>query len=131
MKINLDKFEMYYLLESCLRGSHLRSSTILRFVDEWYYLFTEKERNKLYEDVLRIIYNNHFEPDSRCCGADIIFMAAYNPNNRYLVTTYYDGVKDKVEAFFMDGKYYITSNRFIDSEYITTIEKINNDKYGK
>lgn len=34
MKVTLDTHEMFYLLESCLRGSHLRSGTILRFVDE-------------------------------------------------------------------------------------------------
>lgn len=48
MKVELDNFEMYCLLESCIRGSHLRSSTILRFVDDWYELFTKEQREKLY-----------------------------------------------------------------------------------
>lgn len=124
MKVNLDNFEMYCLLESCLRGSHLRSSTILRFVDDWYDLFSAKERDKLYHNVLELIYDNDFKPSDRCCGADVIFMAAYNPENRYSVTTFYDGETKVVDAFLRNGKYFVKSNRFIAPEYITKIEKI-------
>ena len=53
MKVNLDIHEMFYLLESCLRGSHLRSSTILRYVDDWYNLLSPSQRHKLYEWTLR------------------------------------------------------------------------------
>lgn len=40
MKVDLDIHEMFYLLESCLRGSHLRSTTILKYVDDWYELLS-------------------------------------------------------------------------------------------
>lgn len=124
MKVTLDIFEMYYLLESCLRGSHLRSGTILRFVDDWYELFTKEERGKLYYDTLRLIYNNKFEACSACCGADIVFMARYNPDNQYRVTVS-DGSQTKtVDAYLLDGRYYIKSQRFCAPEFITKIEKI-------
>ena len=121
MNVSLNHFEMYYLLESCLRGSHLRSDTILRFVDDWYGLFTHEERESLYEWVLRLVYNKEFKPFSSACGADIIFMARYNPDNRYKVTMI-DG--QEVDAFLMDGKYYIKSNRYCEPKYIKKIEKI-------
>lgn len=121
MDVNLDKFEMYYLLESCLRGSHLRSDTVLRFVDEWYKLFTPDERECLYEWTLRLIYNNKFKPFDTACGADIIFMARYNPDNRYKVTMI-DG--EEVDAFLLDGKYYVKSNRYCPIENTKKIEKI-------
>lgn len=124
MKVSLDKFEMYYLLESCFRGSHLRSNTILRFVDEWYDMLCDGEKACLYEWVLRDIYDGEFKPTSRLCGADEIFMAAYNPENRYSVTTFYDGETKVVNAFLIDGKYFVKSKRFIAPEYITKIEKI-------
>lgn len=124
MKVELDMFEMYCLLESCIRGSHLRSGTILRFVDDWYELFTKEQREKLYYDTLRLIYDNNFVPCDSCCGADTVFMARYNPDNQYRVTVS-DGRETKtVNAFKMNNKYYVKSNRFCAEEYINKIEKI-------
>lgn len=103
MKIQLDIFEMYYLLESCFRGSHLRASTILRFADEWYDKLSRKERESLYKWVLRNIYDGEFKPLPHLFGADIVFMARYNPDNQYRLTLK-NG--ETVDAFRMKEKYY-------------------------
>ena len=131
MKVNLDIFEMYYLLESCFRGSHLRTDTIERFVDEWYRLFTPGQRKNLYERILRDIYNGKFVPDSRLCGADIKFMARYDPDNQYKVTAsrYILGHDMEIweyDAFLLDGKYYTGSTKYVAPEFITEITKIDN-----
>lgn len=120
MVINLDKFEMYYLLESCFRGSHLRSSTILKFVDVWYKLFSKQQRNEYYEWILRDIYNGAFKPSPRLCGTDEIFMARYNPANQCRIT-----IKNKTfDSFLMNGLYYIDSTTFYNKESIDKIEEI-------
>lgn len=124
MKVELDNFEMYYLLESCLRGSHLRSSTILRFVDDWYDLFSKEQREKLYYDTLRLVYDNNFVPYTQCCGADTVFMARYNPDNQYRVTVSDGRETMTVDSFKMNNKYYVKSNRYCAEEYIKKIEKI-------
>lgn len=124
MKVELDIFEMYYLLESCFRGSHLRSGTIRRFVDEWFGLFTPKQRKDLYDWILRDIYDGKFKPMFSCCGEDEIFMARYDPDNQYRVKTLYDGKEQVHDAFLRDGKYYTKSDRFISEEYIASVEKI-------
>ena len=124
MKVKLNIFEMYYLLESCFRGSHLRSGTIGRFVDEWYDLFTPKQRKNLRDWILRDIYRGKFEPMPSCCGEDEIFMAKYDPDNQYVVKTLYDGKEEIHKTFLRDGKYYTKSDRFIAEEYITSVEKI-------
>lgn len=121
MKVNLSTHEMYYLLESCLKGSHLRSTTIIRFVDEWYSKFTKKQRENLYNWVLRNVYGGEFKPRPQLFGADEIFMARYNPDNQYRVTLI-NG--DTVEAFKMKDRYYVLSNRFIDENCIIKVEKI-------
>lgn len=126
MKVDLDNFEMFYLLESCLRGSHLRSGTILRFVDDWYELFTQEQREKLYYDVLRLVYDGNFTPCSICCGADIVFMARYNPDNQYRVTVSDGAQTQTVDAFLLDDRYYVKTNRICAKEFIIEIEKINN-----
>ena len=51
-------------------------------------------------------------------------MARYNPDNQYRVTVS-DGVNtETVEAFKLDGRYWIKSNRRCEEEYIKGIEKI-------
>lgn len=121
MKVNLSTHEMYYLLESYLKGSHLRSGTILRFVDEWYNKFTKKEREQLYNWVLRNVYDGEFKERPQLCGADKIFMARYNPDNQYRVSLINGNT---VEAFKIEDRYYVLSNRFIDKNCITKVENI-------
>lgn len=132
--MNLDLFEMYYLLESCFRGSHLRSGTIQRFVDEWFGLFTPKQRKDLYDWILRDIYDGKFKPMFSCCGEDEIFMARYDPDNQYRVTVLapvekgngknVGGIIQEYRAFPRNGQYYTKSDRYIVEEYITSVEKI-------
>lgn len=134
-QITLDVVEMEYLLDTCLRGSHLRSNTVRRFVDEWYDLLTEVERIRLFEWTIRLTYDQrwtsdnkaykpHFEPSDQCCGHDIEFVHRYHPNNQYLVTTLYNGKKEQHRCFLMNGRYYLNSNRIIVAEYITDIEHL-------
>lgn len=106
---------------ACLRGSHLRATTILRFVDEWYSKFTKKERDQLYNSVLRDVYEGEFKERHQLCGNDEIFMARYNPDNQYRVTLINGNT---VEAFKMKDRYYVLSNRFIDENCIIKVEKI-------
>lgn len=121
MKVNLDKFEMYWLLESCFRGSHLRSNTILRFVDEWYELFTPQQRKDMYDWILRDVYDDNFVPEPRLCGADKVFMARYNPDNQSRITMKNGLV---VDAFLMNGLYYISCKVYCEPQLITKVEKI-------
>ena len=123
MKVDLDIFELGWLLDTCLRGSHLRTPTIERFVDEWYDKLNEQERYNLYEWSLRITYHGAFKPSDASCGKDRIFMKRYDPENQYMVTTFYEGKEEVHRTFLMDGKYHTECTRFIAPEYITKVEK--------
>lgn len=125
--VKLDIFELGYLLDACLKGSHLRSGTIGKFDDEWYDILTPQERMQLFEWTIRLTYderwNNkeenykpHFEPDSRCCGEDVMFVHRYHPYNQYKVTTEVDGKEDTIDTFMLDGRYYINTRQFIAPE---------------
>lgn len=117
LNVRLDKFELYYLLESCFMGSHLRSDTILRFVDEWYGMLTEEQRACYYEWILRDVYNGSFKPLGRLCGADRIFMARFDPSVQFEVLL---SNGRKVNAFLMDGKYYINSHSYCSPDNIVS-----------
>ena len=123
MKIDLDIYELSWLLDACLRGSHLRSSTLERFVDEWFEKLTEQQRYNLYEWSLRLTYNGHFKPCDCCCGADIVFMKRYDPENQYIVTTKYDSEIKQHRAFFYNGEYHVKTNIIIAKEYIVDVYK--------
>lgn len=130
MLINLDIHEMWYLLERCLHGSHLRSDTIERFTNEFYDKFEERERMSIFEWAVRLGYawkrnaERCFTPSSSCCGHDIEFMKRYHPLNQYNVTTKYKRKTETHRAFKMNGDYYVGSHTRIASEYITNVEHI-------
>lgn len=126
-EVKLDIFELGYLLDACLRGSHLRSGTIRRFVDEWYDILNPTERMQLFEWTIRLTYDErwnskeenykpHFEPDSRCCGEDIMFVHRYHPYNQYKVTIEVDGKEETFDKFLLNGRYYINTSQFFATE---------------
>lgn len=124
MKVNLDLFEMSWLLESCLRGSHLRSGTVDRFVDTWYGMFNGRERESLYEWMLRIVYEGTFNPMPSMCGADERLMARYDPNNQYEVEALWSDTKRLLRAFKLNDKYYINSTRYVNPSSIINVRKL-------
>ena len=125
--LELDKFELYYLLESCFRGSHLRANTITRYIDEIYPKLTARVRKDLYEWILRDIYDGEFKPRPQLCGEDIKFMARYNPDNQYVVVYNDTGEDECVNCYLLDGKYYVKSNAYVAPEFIRRIAKTNGD----
>ena len=128
MKVNLDLFEMSWLLESCLRGSHLRSGTVDRFVDTWYGMFNGRERESLYEWMLRIVYDGEFKPMPSMCGADERLMARYDPDNQYEVEALWSDEKRLLRAFKLNDKYYINSTRYVSPSSIINVRKLTKDE---
>lgn len=128
MRVNLDLFEMSWLLESCLRGSHLRTGTVDRFVDTWYGMFNGRERESLYEWMLRIVYDGEFKPMPSMCGADERLMARYDPDNQYEVEALWSDTKRLLRAFKLNDKYYINSTRYVNPSSIINVRKLTRDE---
>ena len=128
MKVDLDLPEMSYLLESCLRGSHLRSSTVDRFVNEWYRKFNGYERAKLFECMLRNVYDGKFKPMTSMCGSDIVFMARYNPDNQYELKVSMSGVKQSVRSYKLADFYWVDSNKYVDPDNIVSVRKLTKEE---
>lgn len=137
MLVDLDTNELWYLLEGCLHGSHLRSGTIERFVNEFYDKLSEHQRMDLFEWAVRLGYawngNRCFSPSGSCCGKDTIFMKRYHPLNQYIVTMSYKvktpggrwRVKiEKVRAFLMEGSFYKDGKWRCDPAFITNVEHL-------
>ena len=128
MKVNLNLFEMSWLLESCLRGSCLRSGTIDRFIDAWYGMLNGRERESLYEWMLRIVYDGTFKPMPSMCGADERLMARYDPDNQYEVEALWSDTKRLLRAFKLNDRYYINSTRYVNPASIINVRKLTKDE---
>ena len=124
MKIDLDIFGLWYFLESCLRGSHLRSGYVQDFTDVYFEKLTPEERKFLYDSALDKLYDGEFKPDNTMCGHDVWLMARYNPDNQYSVKV--KGCDNDVIAFKLpdDNNYYIGERCHINESYIISVIKI-------
>ena len=142
MKIDLDKFELLYYLEGCVRGSHLRQGVWRRFIDEFYDKLTVEERLFLFHYSVRDLWQIFNEP--YCSGGSHygkddfnMFVSRLNPYNKYNITVSNDGSTKVFDCFWFDGNFYTGFNRFINNEYIKNVEwsgnedsEIYENKYG-
>lgn len=127
MLVELNIYELYYLLESALKGGKEHTSVLRRFIDDIYDKLTDDERIFLWQNALHKCYCNCFIPSPDGTGLDKIFMARYNPENKWRVTYRAEMFFDKektVETFRVDGLYYLNSVTAVDKERIISVEKI-------
>ena len=129
-EVTLDIHEVYFLLESCFRGSHLRTPTIDRFTDMFYEELSENDRYRLFTWLHRDFgeRDGGYVPRDRLCGSDEWFFARFDPNNQYEVT--YRGMKGEkivVRAFKKDndGRYYVGLRLSVVPEVIVSVRKLN------
>lgn len=109
--IVIDYFEFNVLIEaSWYAGTILRHSIMLKAINTWYHLLSENEQAKVYE-----FFNRTQEAEKEIQKR---FLARYNPNNQFSVTTCYKGETGKTKAYFFNGKYWINDTTMIDEKYI-------------
>ena len=132
MLVDLDQFEMLYLLEGVSIGSHLRQHIWTRAVDNWYnemepsyaetvFTYSRRDISPKYEP--RTIGDTLHTP----FGAEEFnkFLACFNPANRYLVSAKCGKHKEKdVPCFLYNGTYHTKMNTWMAREYITDIKHV-------
>lgn len=132
MKVDLDMFEMLYLLEGVSIGSHLRQHIWKRAVDEWYkdmdpkyaetvFTYSRRDISPKYEP--RMMSGSEYKP----FGAEDFktFLAAFNPANRYIVTAKCgDNIEKDTPCFMYDGKYHVKMDTWICEKYITEVKHL-------
>ena len=135
MIIELDTFELYYLIESCAKGSHLRQGIWMRCVNEFYGKLTQNERDNLFDWFTRLLWqdvcgdkypNVKKEYKSISFGMEDFMrtVACFDKNNRYLLDVSDGKQQQSVEAYLFENKYWIDFSRFAPNEYIKKIKKI-------
>ena len=116
MKFEIDFFELMFLAEACIPPKPIARATFWDdLCDKHYYKMSADQRKKVYtwlKDKL-----NLKEEDSK------YFLARFNPDNQYIVTTVLDGEIEAIKCFYNAGKYHINKTCTINNEYITEINK--------
>jgi hypothetical protein len=121
---DIDFFEFSFLVEACCgRRPIARSMFFQRVIDKYYHVLTQDERDRLFEWINRSSsFQYDLEKGEESC---LLFNARFDRNNQFLVSTFFGGKEDKTEAFKYNGRYYTKINTSIVDEYITKVERLN------
>ncbi len=118
-RFDIDFFEFSVLVEACIpKRPIMRTMFFHKVIDEFYYVLTQDERNKLFEWINR---NSSFDLKEEDCQ---LFYDRYNPDNQYKVKTLFKGKEDVVECFKYKDSYHTSRTTSIQEEFITEITKI-------
>lgn len=113
--IVLDVHDFTVLIEASWHcGTILRYSIMERAINEWYAALSPPELARVYE-----FFNRTQKPKEEIQHK---FLARYNPNNQFFVTTLYEGKKETHHAYKFNDEYFVSSTKRISKEYITEVE---------
>jgi len=116
-KFVIDFFELSFLTEACLPQSTIaRHCFFMNVIDRYYHQMSWEQRKHFFQWIGKKL-NMEYEESH-------IFYARFNPENQFNVTTFYEGKKENVEAFLLKEKYWVSSNRNINDDYIESVEKL-------
>jgi hypothetical protein len=115
--ITINHDELMYLLQAVWNG-HLRASTLQNFTRRFYLQQTPDERLFTWTRLRRL---SHISSNEALNASQTHVLARYNPENRRMVTTLYQGEREEHDAYLLDGDYYIGYNLRLDGKYITEV----------
>jgi hypothetical protein len=116
-KFVIDFFELAFLTEACLPQSTIaRHTFFMDVIDKHYHKMNWEQRNHFFQWIGKKL-NMEYEESK-------IFCARFNPDNQFNVTTFYDAKKEIVHAFLLNDKYYVSSNKSVNDDYIESVEKL-------
>lgn len=124
MLIDLDKHEMFWLLESAARGSHLRQGLWNKFIGTVFPFLESSEIRFLHDQCKEKL--SELYPNEKSVGYEDFqrFIARFDiDNNYYLVSAVNPETKRKITlyAYKFRDKYFIGSTRFISPDCIKNV----------
>ena len=122
-RFNIDFFEFSFLVKACIPKTPIARAYFWgNVIDKYYFELNQNERDRLFEWINRAYrMEEGLKSEDEGC---LLFNARFDKNNQYLVSTFYGGKEDKIEAFLLNGKYHTSKSTSINEEYINKIEKL-------
>ena len=123
MKIELDIFELSFLIEACLPPKPIaRAMFFDRVIDEIYHELTVKDRALILKWAQRSMDGRY--SDNTSDPQYLEFVARYDAGNQYLVKGELKGKTEEIEAYLFNGEYKTTRQSFVRPDAIVSVEKI-------
>lgn len=125
-RFQIDFFEFCFLVEACIPPRPIaRSMFWEKVIDKYFYEMTQEERERLYEWVCKnYTYQEGIKNKNEDC---LLFQARFSPDNQVNITTNYNGKEETHEAFVWGTRYYISSRKSIQEEYIVSVNSNKNE----
>lgn len=119
----IDFEEFAFLVEACIPPKPIaRTQFWKKVINNYYHQMNWDERNKLHE---WINLNGNYKEQLKGGGEYVeIFEARFNPDNQYYVKTKYGSKKEYFHCFLYNDRYYTRLDKFINDDYIITVEKM-------
>lgn len=116
-KFVIDFFELAFLTEVCLPPTTIaRHCFFMNIIDIYYHQMNLEQRKHFYQWIGKKL--NLDEEESH------IFLARFNPDNQFIVKHKYQNKEEEIEAFILNEKYMISSNSWVNNEYIISVDKL-------
>ena len=116
----IDFFELMFLAESVIPERPIaRSMCFDDFSEKHYHKMNENQREQFFNHIQKCV---GFSLKNEQCRH---FYARFNPKNQYIVSCFYDGKSEDILCYKFDKEYRITKNRFVSSEYIKNVVRVN------
>jgi hypothetical protein len=122
MKFKIDFFELAFLAENCIPPRPIaRTMFWQKLIDQHYQYMSENEKKMLYGWIgENDFYKKGIEENNEDC---LIFESRYNPDNQYVVETFFEGKTKVYDCFKLNGRYHVNMRTSINEDSIVNVEK--------
>jgi hypothetical protein len=116
----IEFYELAFLAEACIPPRPIARTMFWQsLTDKYWYLMTEGERIHLFNWLHKSwVYEESLEKEEDTQ----VFHARFDPDNQYIVKTYYKK-EEEHRAFKIGDRYYIKRNTWITEDCIVSVEK--------
>lgn len=120
-RFDIDFIEFAFLVEACIPPRPIARAMFWNdVIDKYYHVLTPDERDDLFNWIQR---NPLFEESVKTNEDCKMFYDRYNPDNQYMVTTFFDETEDQKECFVHNDAYHVSSKVMVNKQYITKMRK--------
>lgn len=121
-RFNIDFFEFSFLVEACIPPRPIARAMFWDdVINKHYHVFTENERQRLFEWINRCDNFTYNLPTNEDCQ---LFNARFDKENQYEVETKYNSITENHRVFKWQGKYHISKTQSVNEDYIVEITKV-------
>ena len=112
---NIDFFELLFLAEACIPPVPIARYSFFDNLHRQYYRnMNEAQRKQMFDFIIK---NPKFDIKEENC---LNFYNRFNPENQFRLKVEFDGQIEYQDTYFHEGKYHVSKNQWIHSDFIVS-----------